>query len=160
MTKYKEIIATLKKKDDVLAEHWEEEIDTIIHKLKFLTSDALPSVCILDQNNDFQAIYSEELQEKVKIAGGTLSNNLHADTAIFIILQRDESLYSEIPTFINLHSGSKAVTNNNIYIVQTNQFDDSEENYLQDVEILAEIIQPKYFIFGRNGSDWIKFDLN
>ena len=159
MTKYKEIIATLKQQDDILAEHWEEEIDTIIHKLKFLTPDAIPSVCIVDQNN-FQAIYSEELQEKVKVAGGTLANNLHADVAVLIIIQRDESLYSIIPTFINLQAGSKAVANNNIYIIQTHQFNESEENYLQDVEILAEIIQPKYFIFGRNGSDWIKFDLS
>ncbi|MDR2283621.1 MAG: hypothetical protein LBE37_10445 [Sphingobacterium sp.] len=159
MTKYKEIIATLRQQDDILAEHWEEEIDTIIHKLKFLTPDAIPSVCIVDQNN-FQVIYSEELQEKVKVAGGTLADNLHSDIAVFIILQRDESLYSVIPTFINLQADSKAVANNNIYIVQTHQFNESEENYLQDVEILAEIIQPKYFIFGRNGSDWIKFDLS
>ncbi|MFD2555843.1 hypothetical protein [Sphingobacterium tabacisoli] len=159
MTKYKEIIATLKQQDDILAEHWEEEIDTIIHKLKFLTPDAIPSVCIVDQNN-FQAIYSEELQEKAKVAGGTLANNLHADVAVLIIIQRDESLYSVIPTFINLQADSKAVANNNIYIIQTHQFNESEENYLQDVEILAEIIQPKYFIFGRNGSDWIKFDLS
>jgi len=159
MTKYKEIIATLKQQDDVLAEHWEEEIDTIIHKLKFLTPDAIPSVCIVDQNN-FQVIHSDELQEKVKIAGGTLAEKLHSDIAIFIILQRDESLYSLIPTFINSQADSKAVANNNIYIVQTDHFNEDEATYLQDVEILAEIIQPKYFIFGRNGSDWIKFDLS
>ncbi|ERJ59543.1 hypothetical protein [Sphingobacterium paucimobilis] len=160
MTKYKEIIATLRRQDDALAEYWEEEIDTIIHKLKFLTADAIPSVCIVDQNNDFQSSYSPILQEKVKVAGGNLTNSLQDDIAIFIILQRDESLYGTMPDFLNRHAGSKAITNNHVYIVQTAQFDENENTYLQDVEILAEIIQPKYFIFGRNGSDWIKFDLN
>ncbi|MBL1410009.1 hypothetical protein [Sphingobacterium faecale] len=160
MTKYKEIIATLRQKDNALAEHWEEEIDTIIHKLKFLTADAIPSVCIIDQNNNFQINQSSLLQEKVKIAGGTLVDHFQEDIAIFIIIQRDESLYGVIPDFINLQSGTKAIKNNNIYIIQTEQFDIQEDNYLQDVEILAEIIQPKYFIFGHNDTNWIKFDLN
>lgn len=159
MTKYKEIIATLRQNNNLLAEHWEEEIDTIIHKLKFLTADAIPSVCIVDQE-DFRPINSTDLQEKVKIAGGTLTDTLDEDVAIFIILQRDESLYSTIPSFIGTQSHSKAVTNNKVYVIQTDKFNEDDENYLQDLEILAEIIQSKYFIFGRDGSDWIKFDLN
>ncbi|SKB56054.1 iron complex transport system substrate-binding protein [Sphingobacterium nematocida] len=159
MTKYDEIIATLRHKDSQLAEHWEEEIDTIIHKLKFLTSDAIPSVCIVDQSNGFQIVNSLELQEKVKIAGGTLATDFDKNIGIFIILQKDDSLYSVVPSFIQEQQDTKAVANNNLFIIHNSQFNTTDENYLQDIEILAEIIQSKYFIFGRDGLDWIKFDL-
>ncbi|WP_164112664.1 MULTISPECIES: ABC transporter substrate-binding protein [Sphingobacterium] len=159
MTKYNEIIATLKQKDSQLAEHWEEEIDTIVHKLKFLPSDAIPSVCIVDQSNDFQIVYSLDLQEKVKIAGGKLVSDFDKNIGIFIILQKDESLYSIVPSFIQKQQDTKAIINNNLYVIHSPQFDANDENYLQDIEILAEIIQSKYFIFGRDVHDWIKFDL-
>ena len=159
MTKYNEIIAALRQKDSQLAEHWEEEIDTIIHKLKFLPSDAIPSVCIVDQSNDFQVVYSLELQEKVKIAGGALATDFDKNIGLFIILQKDEGLYSIIPSFIQQQQDTKAVINNNLYVIHSPQFNSDDNYYLQDIEILAEIIQSKYFIFGRDGHDWIKFDL-
>lgn len=159
MTRYKEIIAGIREKDSALAEYWEEGIDIIIHKLKFLSPEAIPSVCIIDQGHDLQVINSPDLQEKVKIAGGTLATDVNDHVAIFIIIQRDESLYGAIPSFLKSHSDIKAVRDNKIYIIQTSLFDISDRNYLQDIEILAEIIQPKYFVFGRDGEDWIKFEL-
>lgn len=159
MTTHHEIIANLKQKDQAEAERWEEEIDIIIHKLKFLTSDAIPTVGLIDQSNDFQIATSSQIQEKVKIAGGKLAENFSEHIEIFIILQSDESLYSLIPSFIDAHNTTKAITNNKIYIIQSDSFNINEESYLQDLEVLAEIIQPKYFVFGRDGQDWIKFDL-
>lgn len=159
MTKYNEIIAILKQTDSLQAEHWEEEIDTIIHKLKFLPSDAIPTVCIVDQSNDFQIVNSTVLQEKVKIAGGVLTTNMDNNIGIFIILQKDESLYNLLPSFTQEHHETNAVQNNNIYIIQNSEFNSADNNYLQDLEILSEIIQSKYFVFGRNGLDWLKFDL-
>lgn len=159
MTTYEEIITRLNKTDQAEAERWEEQIDIITHKLKFLPTEAIPKVCIIDQGNNFRAIDSSQLKEKVKIAGGIPNDDLHENTEILIIRQRDESLYSLIPELIEQHQAVKAIVNNKIYIIQSELFEQTDASFLLDLEILAEIIQPKYFVFGRSGDHWIKFEL-
>jgi len=60
----------------------------------------------------------------------------------------------ELPGFGELN----AVKNNRIYIVDGNQyFNRPGPRIVDSVEILAEILHPKQFIFGYEGEGWIKF---
>lgn len=161
MTKYVEIINLFKTSNPLLAEQIEEEIDIIIHKLKFLPADSLPATLILDQNNDFAPIYTDLLAEKVKIAGGTLSNSIEDNPQVIIIIQASDDLYTILPDYIaDLKSRKiRAILENKIFILHGDNFSDLNEKYVRDTEILAEILQPKYFFYGRDGEDWVKFDL-
>ena len=161
MTKYQEIISNLKQIDTAKAEYLEEEIDIIIHKLKFLTADNLPKTVVLDQEDNFSPLSSSVLAEKIKIAGGRYSSNLAEGADCIIILQSNESLYSHISDMLNnpIVTASSAYQQNNIYIIQENSFNTDDTVYLRDAEILAEILQPKYFVYGHDGSAWVKFDV-
>ncbi len=56
--------------------------------------------------------------------------------------------------------GLTAVKNNQVYIADGNHyFNRSGPKIVDTVEILAEIIHPKQFIFGYEGSGWLRFSL-
>ncbi|HLS38559.1 MAG TPA: hypothetical protein VK023_09830, partial [Sphingobacterium bovisgrunnientis] len=118
MTKYQEIISNLKQIDTAKAEYLEEEIDIIIHKLKFLTADNLPKTVVLDQEDNFSPLSSSVLAEKIKIAGGRYSSNLEEGADCIIILQSNESLYGQLAEVLDsvVIKSSGAYQNNNIYI--------------------------------------------
>lgn len=161
MIKYEGIIWRLKHSDSSKAEYLEEEIDIIIHKLKFLTEDSLPKAIILDQDQNFQPTDSEILVEKIKIAGGRYIDSLEQNPDCIVILQRAENLYGQLSELLDNTQlkNTSAFQNNNLFIIQDATFNQSDETYLQDTEILAEIFQPKYFVYGHDGVAWVKFDV-
>ncbi|RYE17340.1 MAG: cobalamin-binding protein, partial [Sphingobacteriales bacterium] len=62
----------------------------------------------------------------------------------------------QLPGFADL----KAVKNNRFYIADGNQyFNRPGPRIVDSVEILAEIISPKQFVFGYEGNGWIKFSV-
>lgn len=159
MQYYERILASIQAVAPQDAELMEEEINIMIHKLKFLPTENFPTVTILRQDNSFTAFYSEDLHDKVKIAGGKLISEQEDPQAI-IILKSDDSLYSELPTLLEqawLHE-TPAYRDNRLYIIENIDFGE-EHNFLKETEILAEILQPKYFYYGHEGDEWIKFDL-
>lgn len=162
MAKYEELIEELKSVNPEEAARLEEEIDIIIHKLKFLPVESFSNVILLNQQEGFEPYTSTAIAEKVKIAGGSLIDSLDSNPDKIIIIQQDESLYSTLPLLLNqpeiIHS--KAFANNAIYIIHRSEFDKKDTDYLSDTEILAEILQPKYFFYGRDGIDWVKFEIN
>lgn len=160
MTKYEEIIENIKRVDAEQAEEMEEKIDVLLHKLKFLPADSFPNVVILNQSNNFNPLFDPILVEKVKIAGGTLNAALDPNTQIIIFLQQDESLYNDLPaTLINLKQQKiRALIENKVFILQNSSFQNEDDEYIRNVETLAEIIQPKYFYFGHEGLTWFKFE--
>jgi hypothetical protein len=161
MTNFQEIISSLKHTDPSKAEYLEEEIDIITHKLKFLTEDNFPKTIVLDQERNFAPIVSPVLAEKIKIAGGKYSTSLDEDPDCIIFLQSNEGLYGQLAEILNSDQvkASGAFNNNNIYIIQESSFNTEDEDYLKDTEILAEILQPKYFVYGHDGTAWVKFDI-
>lgn len=161
MTKYEEIIANLRSSNFESAEIMEEKIDLILHKLKFLPLDSFPTVAVLNQKDNFNPTYNSLLAEKVKIAGGKLANTLEDNPSILIVIQDSNNLYQVLPTYLLELKARKirALLENKIFILQKDHFQDNNDTYIRDTEILAEIIQPKYFFFGRDGEDWVKFDL-
>ncbi len=144
-----------------MADHLEEEVNILIHKLKFISEDQRPSALILTQQTGFQPLFNEQLTDSVAIAGGKLLTEKYDNPSLLFIVQENDKLYTDVPTLLQdeILSRTDAVQSNNIYIIQKRNFGMERIDFLHDIEICAEIIQPKYFIYGRKGTDWVQFDI-
>ncbi len=143
------------------AEYLDEEINILIHKLKFIPQEQRPSVLIVQQSTGFMPVFNQKLADIIQIAGGKLLAEKFDNPGILIVVQESESLYGEIGILLedDLLSRTTAVVDNQIFIVQKSDLGVYDDDFLADVEICAEIVQPKYFIYGRQGQDWVKFDI-
>ena len=155
-----------------LLESLQERVDIIKHKLKFI--DSKPTVACIEIGRAH--IRTPGL---VNIAGGTpvLAQDgkhspyiewdeiLQQDPEIIVVMpcgfsiertMREINLLLDRPGFALL----KAVKNDRFYIADGNQyFNRPGPRIVDSIEILAEIIRPKQFIFGYEGEGWIKFSL-
>jgi iron complex transport system substrate-binding protein len=69
---------------------------------------------------------------------------------------KEMDILLQLPGFVEL----KAVKNNRVYIADGNQyFNRPGPRIVDSIEILAEIIHPKQFIFGYEDNGWLKFSL-
>ncbi len=138
----------------------DEEINIIIHKLKFIPKESRPKVKIIQSGSS--PIDPDYLSELIDLAGAQeqifdLQDN---SEDILIFIHEHPSFISEIPNLLtNQEKPSKAIGWNKIYLIQKTAFANNIEDYLEDTEILAEIIQSKYFHYGHEGTHWIKFDV-
>ncbi|MFI5138342.1 MAG: ABC transporter substrate-binding protein [Sphingobacteriales bacterium] len=159
-----------------LPEELQERVDIIRHKLKF--SENKPTVACIERMEPL-TLSDNPARELVAIAGGIPvsaeadehSPNLPwdeirlSDPDILIIMPRGfpiERTLSEIDLLLRLTGFDqlKAVKNNQVYIADGNRyFNHSGPRIVDSIEILAEIINPKQFIFGYEGDGWIKFAL-
>jgi len=143
-----------------MAEHLEEEVNILIHKLKFISEDQRPSVLILTQTG-FHPLFNEQLADSVAIAGGKLLTEKYDNPSLLFIVQENDKLYADVPDILQdeILSRTDALQSNNIYIIQKRNFGTQSIDFLHDVEICAEIVQPKYFVYGRKGTDWVQFEI-
>ncbi|MFZ4260794.1 hypothetical protein ACFRAE_02050 [Sphingobacterium sp. HJSM2_6] len=146
--------------DPAAYEYLEEEINIIIHKLKFIPQENRPRVNLIVQNQ--ANIDTSYITELLSVAGAQVQEQtqeqMQEDIVLFI--NDSDSFLNEIPKWLGQQVQiSNAVANNQIYVIQKPQFAQIRENFLVDTEILAEIIQSKYFHYGHEGQYWIKFDL-
>src|SRR5690606_310188 len=139
MTKYQEIIADLKVVDSSQAERMEEEIDIMLHKLKFLPRENFPKTVLLDQSSAFNPIVSRLLEEKVKISGGQYITDLKDNAQVIILIQETEKLYAEISSLLQeeLIKSSDAYTNNRIYIIHNKTFNQDDVDAVVGIGITA-----------------------
>ena|ERR1035437_5553756 len=157
-----------------LPEELQERVDIIRHKLKF--SENKPTVTCVEWLEPLR-LSGNWLPELVSIAGGipvSAEADEHSpygswgeirlqDPDILIIMPlgfpiertlNEIDLLLQLPGFDQL----KAVKNNRVYIADGNRyFNDPGPRIVDSIEILAEIINPKQFIFGYEGDGWIKF---
>jgi len=144
-----------------LTEELQERVDIIIHKLKFI--EQKPTVaCIVDLENITLA--DSAIAALVSISGGAADAQL-LDPDIIIVMPAGASIEHimkgldqliQSPGFADL----KAVKNNRLYLADGERyFNNNEALIVDEIEILAEIINPKQFIFGYEGDAWIKFSL-
>jgi iron complex transport system substrate-binding protein len=151
-----------------------ERVDLVKHKLKFLENK--PTVACIEWLKPMM-ISGNWIPEIVEIAGGApiLANaGKHspyvdwdeirlADPDIIVLMPcgfgmdrtlKEIDLLMDLPGFTEL----KAVKNNRLYITDGNQyFNRPGPRIVDSIEILAEIINPKQFIFGYEGDGWMKF---
>ncbi|OJW12823.1 cobalamin-binding protein [Mucilaginibacter sp. 44-25] len=163
-------------KGEQLLEDLTERIDIIRHKLKFM--EVKPSIACVEWLEPLM-ISGNWIPELVSIAGGTPVlaqagkhspyvewNDIVATDPDIILLMpcgfSIERTMSEVglllgrPGFAEL----KAVKSNRVYIADGNQyFNRPGPRIVDSLEILAEIIHPKQFIFGNEGNGWVKFAL-
>lgn len=159
---------------DSLVEDLQERCDLIHHKLKFV--DKKPKVLCIEWLSPLMSA-GNWTPELIEIAGGlpVLSEKgKHSGYIDFAEIQGldpdiivvapcgftlDRTL-QEIGLLLSLPgwSGLSAVKNNEIYIADGNQyFNRSSQKVVDTIELLAEIINPKQFVFGYEGKGWLRF---
>jgi len=161
---------------DTLLEELNERVDIIRHKLKYIESK--PTVACVEWLEPLM-VSGNWIPELVTIAGGSsvlAEAGKHSpyiqweqiqaqDSDIIIAMPcgfsiertlKEMNILLQQPGFAEL----KAVKNNRLYIADGNQyFNRPGPRIVDSIEILAEIIHPKQFIFGYEGNGWIKFGL-
>ncbi len=159
-----------------VVEDLQERIDIIRHKLKFI--ETKPSVACIEWLEPLM-LSGNWMPGLVNVAGGTnllttpgahspyidWNDILLSDPEIIIVMPcgfsiertlKEIDILLELPGFTEL----KAVKNNRVYIADGNQyFNRPGPRIVDSLEILAEIINPKQFIFGYEGDGWIKFSV-
>ena len=158
-----------------LLEQLHERLDIIRHKLKFISDR--PLVACVEWLDPFM-ISGNWIPGLVQIAGGLpilAESGKHsrgvqwtdiqaADPDIIILMpcgfgiaqtMKELNLLLQQPGFAEL----KAIKGNRLYITDGNRYFNRPGPAIVDsVEILAEIINPKQFIFGYEGAGWIRFE--
>ena len=162
------------KKAEELIENSKERVDIILHKLKY--SEIKPKVACFTSLSPL-AIGNTLLSELIEIAGGSnpLTTNVAStdvgltefkleDPQIMVIMPENYAIQRTLQEFNQLlnipgWSDLSAVTNNQVYIADSqNVFSSQGMRLFDGLEILAEIIHPKQFVFGYQGTGWIKFN--
>lgn len=164
----------VKENGEALLEELQERCDIIHHKLKFI--EQKPTVACIEWLSPLM-VAGNWTPELIQIAGGipVLSEiGKHSGYVEFDeIRQTDPDIIvispcgfwlsrtlQEISLLLNLPGWSEltAVKNNQVYIADGNQyFNRSSQKVVDTIEILAEIINPKQFIFGHEGKNWLRF---
>lgn len=163
-------------KGELLVENMEERIGIIKHKLKYIENR--PTVACIEWLDPLM-ISGNWIPEMVVTAGGMpvlaepgehsayadWESIRAADADIMVLMPCGfaiERTIKEIGNLLQLPGFNelKAVKNNRFYIVDGNQYFNRPGPRIADsIEILAEIINPKQFIFGYEGTAWVKFDV-
>jgi iron complex transport system substrate-binding protein len=175
-TNIREVADALGANADELLESLHERVDIIKHKLKFI--DKKPSVACIEWLEPLM-VSGNWIPELVTIAGGQpvlAEAEKHSpyvdwndirlqDPEIIVIMPcgfsiertlKEIDILLQLPGFDQL----QAVKNNQVYIADGNQyFNRPGPRIVDSIEILAEIINPKQFIFGFEGNGWIRFAL-
>lgn len=150
-----------------LTDEQQERLDIITHKLKFM--EQKPTVAII-KTLDPIVLAADEMKDLVATAGGVLIEGdeqtlLALNPDVIMLMPNDMPIaetMSNMDTLLQLPglAGLKAVKNNRLYIVDSAMVvNDAAENTVDTIEMLAEIIYPKQFIFGYEGNGWIKFSV-
>ena len=159
-----------------LIEDLRERVDIIRHKLKFIENK--PTVACIEWLEPLM-VSGNWVPELVSIAGGSpvlaeagkhspfvqWSDIQQADPDIILVMPCGFSIersMKEIHLLLGQHGFADltAIKNNRLYIADGNQyFNRPGPRIVDSIEILAEIINPKQFIFGYEGNGWVKFSL-
>lgn len=159
-----------------LLELLNERIDIIRHKLKFITDK--PTVACIEWLDPLM-LAGNWTPELVEIAGGrpvlTQTGKHSAYVEWEAVKEQDPDIVVVMPCGFSIErtmkemdallslpgfTETKAVKHDRLYIADGNQyFNRSGPRIVDSIEILAEIINPKQFIFGYEGTGWTKFGM-
>jgi len=151
-----------------LIENLEERINIVIHKLKFIPQEQKQEVLLVNRLVPFEYGGSAYTDILIRTAGGKpplTKPDGKIDAEVLIILARDKSLphlLGELPMVFELPEWKDvpAVKNNQVFLVDgTLRLQHHYAQIADDIELLAEILYPQYFVFGENGESWIKFEM-
>lgn len=147
-------------------EEWQERIDIIKHKLKFIRQ--LPAVACIEELGPLQTA-GDRVPALVEISGGTpiASDNgrLPFPPDIVILMLPGKTVEESLHQIGGLleqdwFAESPAAKNNRVYIVDCREhFQLPGPGMIHSIEILAEIIGAGDFYFGFEGEAWVKFEV-
>lgn len=154
-------------KADVLCESLEERINIVIHKLKFIGEDQKPRVWVVDNILSAGAVQDAYLDALVRTAGGKLPMVGSADLApeLLLIIAKEKPLHEllhVLPSVLDepMWRETPAVKNNRVFLLDgRKRLTKDFSKVADDVEILAEMLYPTYFVYGGNGESWMQFEL-
>lgn len=158
-----------------LLEGADERINIVRHKLKFVSER--PRVACIEWLSPLM-LAGNWTPEMIGIAGGQAVIALNGQHSPFIefsdLLKEDpeviviapcgfsiQQTLGEISILLEMEGWQdlKAVRDNRVYLADGNQyFNRSGPRLTDSIEILAEIIHPRQFIFGYEGAGWTKFN--
>ena len=161
---------------EVLIEELEERINIVKHKLKFIEDK--PAVACIEwleplmlAGNWTPGLVDSAGGKAILVQEGKHSpfvsfEKIVAENPDILILMpcgfpiertlKEMNLLLDLPGW----TGLAAVKNNRVYIADGNQyFNRSGPRIVDSLEILAEIINPKQFVFGYEGQGWIRFNV-
>lgn len=150
-----------------LIEELAESINIVVHKLKFIADNQRPAVKVVAEStldNELEAY----INTIIRTAGGRVYNE-GLDTKgpeLFIFLAQNRSMFQllgEIPGFLadEEWENTPAIKENKVFLIDGDKFlRASLPEAADDVELLAEILYPQYFVFGGEGESWMKFELS
>jgi iron complex transport system substrate-binding protein len=154
-------------KAEALVDALEERINIVIHKLKFIEDGQKPKVLLLENNSLEDADERGYRRSLIEAAGGKPYKQELGDVnpGLIIFLAKEKGMYQllgELPVILEQAEwkNTDAVKNNKIFLVDGIKH--LQGNLLQiadDVELLAEILYPQYFVYGGSGESWLKFEL-
>lgn len=150
-----------------LVEDLEERISIVIHKLKFIASDQRPKVLPMGDNELDQVIEDPYLRLLIETAGGRAYKPLLGDDnpGLLLFLAKEQSMYQllgKLPAILAQEEWkhSDAVKQNKVFLIDgQKKLRGNLMHLAEDIELLAEIIFPQYFVFGEQGESWMKFEL-
>ena len=156
-------ILNVQEQADQLVEDLEERLNIITHKLKFIAEESRPKVAFLQDVSPQSVEPTGYLANLTRLAGGipqteALTDGSNPDILVIFSEQPVSALLAGLPQVLSAWSHTPAVANNRIYICYHNGYlRQPGARIADDAEILAEIIYPNYFVFGRDADVWMKF---
>jgi iron complex transport system substrate-binding protein len=142
----------------------EQELAELIgHKLKFITDPC--AILALSSIDPLQTVNDSEWKAKLKHLGVTelqINAELPKTAEILIFKLPKQSIAASLallPELMSLSgwSNCQAVLNQRVYLVDDLVFQSA--NALEQLEMLSELIYPKFFAFGYEGNAWLKLSL-
>lgn len=140
-----------------------EFLDLISHKLKYL--DARARVLAIENLDPLKAVETTSWQDQMSNLGSILGLEGHAlaketDVLIFCLKhQTTAQVLSKIAQLVNLAGWQtcRSVVQQKVFVLDDAVFTNSDP--LHQLEILAEIVYPKFFAFGHEGNAWLKLSV-
>lgn len=159
----KEHLNFLERLDNGRLEQLLERANIVAHKLKFIPQEDRPNVLILGDLNADRLLDDAYTKALLALSGGRFAELEKADK---IIVRSPEGqpadrLFAGFPAFSELYfSNTGAYHRGELYLVDGRSYLNGDgEQLADDVELLAEIIYPKYFIYGGEGTRWNRFEM-
>lgn len=145
-----------------------ERLEIIAHKLKFIPTETRPKVHYIQEINPVTSIPNPYLDLLILLSGGIPQTNPSAadfNPSILLVLSDKTipELFKELPMILSMSelSDIEAIKNNQVFLIHHPEHLKTAGLLLaEDAEILAEIICPGYFVFGRDQDAWMQFSLS
>lgn len=140
----------------------EELLELIAHKLKFV--EDRPLVMGLASVRPLGVIHADYWLAKLKAIGAQAAPQhvemLSKEIEVLLLKLEGFSLaesLAQLPELMAIEGWdqTRALQNQKVYILDDRLFESASA--LEQTEMLAEMIYPKFFTFGHEGKAWVKF---